>query len=536
MVRFSIAKDGTLHVTEQAVVDAQVNQTIERSYWNDAQQHVAVTRVRRPDGSDVPFTKVGPPTIQWHGESETNTFIIESTVTGAVIPAWSIPRARILSSADSEIIRDPRDRFREILPIWRDAVRNLRSRWLLDYQYEMPPPSEQGTDIQLQLYWPDGWSPVHPITGDTIAQKIPFDHFNSTRWRVMHLFDANAPIDVRDRMKQMGAIAAFPIACLLLWLLFVVREAWRRGIRSGGVEDVDDTVLRETVFNEPPEIIATRWSGRPDQPRIEPFLRRLEKQRKLAITIEKIDDENSKVTLRLVGSREQLSPYERAGIDALMPNGFEVTSEEIQKREDFDPNDALINYLTKFAREINGPASSPWWSQLTSFAIFCYGFSFVIRAAIANQPQVPVMLIAAFLGSWLINAIWPDNFTRVMVRNTIWTVLILLIPIVIASAALLAINIASPVPPSPTATIGVALMFLAVAKANIAASATRDPRASLQRRAQLVRARRWFQNELRSEHPRIREDQRPWVEALGLRMKGTRAPEQEESWGEALVA
>ena len=68
-----------------------------------------------------------------------------------------------------------------------------------------------------------------------------------------------------------------------------------------------------------------------------------------------------------------------------------------------------------------------------------------------------------------------------------------------------------------------------------AAGATRDPRTSLQRRAELVRARRWLATELRSQHPRMREEQWPWVEALGLRPRASLMAD-EEDWGIALVA
>ena len=79
--------------------------------------------------------------------------------------------------------------------------------------------------------------------------------------------------------------------------------------------------------------------------------------------------------------------------------------------------------------------------------------------------------------------------------------------------------------------------MIAVVKASLASSGTREPRAALERRRELIRARRWFKQELRSEHPRIRDDQIPWLEALGLRMRGARRVENEdEDWGDALVA
>jgi len=130
---FTIQRDGSIRMTEKVVVEAQPNQVIERTYWNDFEQHVQVTRITRPDGSSVAFENPKPPSVRWRGEPENDTFIIESNVEGAVIPAWSIPRAAELTHDESHMVRDPRDRLREILPIWRDAAKNPRSRYLLDF-------------------------------------------------------------------------------------------------------------------------------------------------------------------------------------------------------------------------------------------------------------------------------------------------------------------------------------------------------------------------------------------------------------------
>src|ERR1051326_7411926 len=537
---FRIQKDGSLQMVEKVIVEAKPNESIERAYWQDFTQHVTINGIARPDGSRVPFTIKDPAKVIWSGESSNDTFIIESRVDGAIIPAWSIPRAAELTHDESRMVRDPRERLREILPIWHAAARNLRGRYLLDFQYEMPPPSQEGTDISFQLYWPAGWDPVHTITGDTIVRRFPVDTYNSTRWRAMHLFDVQgAPVvDLRSHGMRMAAVIGFPIACLLLWLLFVIRELLRRGIRRGDI--VDENFLRETIYNEAPELVATRWSGMPKPPRIETFLRRLEKQRKLAITIDKIDEDESKVSLRLLVSRDNLPPYERAGIDTLIPEGFETTSDQIQARysgdnDDFDPVEPLRLYLVKFATENNGPAKSPWWSRLTSFAIFAFGLFLLVRD-LMDHPQAPVLLAAALIGSSMLTSVWPDNMTRTMVRNSLWAAVIPLFPIALATAIVLGVTIAVQEPLAPEAVLGFALVFLGVAKAALAASATRDPRTSLQRRAELVRARRWFQQELKSEHPRIREDQRPWVEALGLRMRGGPQPGDDEDWGDSLVA
>jgi hypothetical protein len=531
VVAFTVGNDGALHVAEQADIDVPPGGgVIERTYWSDDEQKVRFERVIGPDGAPVSFEEgKRPSTIAWHGGS--GRYVIESTIDNAVIPIWGIPRAETLTREESRMIVDPRTRLKAILPIWRQGVGHWRSRYLLDFQYEMPPVSDEGTDIQLQLFWPSGWETVRTITGDTIARKIPYDTYNSTRWRVMHLFDTDAPVDVRKDAIRMAAIAGFPIVCLLLWILFAIREVWRHGVAPG--EEVDERVLRETLYNEPPEVIAARWSGVAKRPRIETFLRRLEQQRKVALVIEEKD-----VSLRLIAPRDQLTPYERAGIDPLIPEGWEVTSEQIQARhaeEGFDPTNGPYAVLTQIAAESNGPPKSPWYSRLTSFAIFASGI-YTLIFNLKESPSQPLLIFAALVGSSMATAFWPDATTRILLRSTIWAVFLPLIAIVIATAIVFAINLAPQSPLSVYGAGGLALVMVAVCKAGLAASATRESRAAMQRRAELVRVRRFLRREVRSEHPRLRDDIGPYLAALGLPVRGFERTAQDENWGGSLFA
>jgi hypothetical protein len=320
----------------------------------------------------------------------------------------------------------------------------------------------------------------------------------------------------------------------LLWLLFVVREVWRRGFTAS--EAVDERVIREMLLADPPEIIAARWSGVAEPPRIEPFLRRLEKQHKIAITIEQ-----QRVTLRLIVSREQLAPYERLAIDALMPEGWETTSEQVQARREADeealgPLDLLYLHLHSTALLSKGPAKAPWYSRLTSFAIFLFGL-YTLIFNLKEAPHEPMTLFASLIAASTLMSLWPDNLTRALLRDSLWAVLIPLIPIAVATTFVFGINLVTQSPLSVYGAGGISLVMLAIVKACLASSATRAMRAEVRRRAVLVRIRRWLRDELRREHPRLPGDILPYLRALGLPTRNFEHAEQaEEDWGELLVA
>jgi hypothetical protein len=561
VVRFDLAADGAMHITEEAQLDIPDGvDTAERRYWADAEQRVTFDRITRVDLAPPIEKRFATPsngTVTWQVSPGTATYVIESTIADAVIPAWSLPRGRLTHDA-SGLLADPAQRARTLLALWKEAAQQPRSRYLLDYQYPMGPVSEEGTDIALQLFWADGWTPVHTITGDTIATKLEHTPIDTTRWRVTHLFDyvrAGTPpaVDVRRHLLRMVAIAGFPVACLILWLLFLAREMLRRGIRRE--PDVDERALQETVYAEPPEVVAAQWTGIASAPRIEPFLRRLEKRGKLRIGVEpRGEDDEPLVTLRLIAPREQLSPYERAGIDALIPDGWETSSDAIVKRRDyegFDPLATLTAELNRIAVEHGGKAKAPWYSKLTSFAIFAGGVYLLLQETIRYQHE-PALLVAALVFSSSLSSIWPDVVVRTAIRNRLRWSLLLLIPALIATAAMAFAYAALEQPPGVYGAAGLSLLLLATYKAMLAANATRAPRTARQRLAELARARTWFRAELRRDHPRLRDDVIPWLEALGLRpdinrwrrrfpktgggWTGVAPPHADEGWGESLVA
>ena len=494
------------------------------------------------------------------------TYVLRYTVTDAIAPAWSIPRGEQDPQGN---LQYPRKRLRELIPIWREGLEKPRSRYLLDYQYDMPPPSTDGTRIQLQLYWDDGWSPVHTITGDTIAKEIDRSIGYNDRWRVTHLFDYHRDgvppaIDLRPHKIRLASILGFPIAAAILWLLFLLRELFRRG-EAPAVAEVNEQYVRETVYSEPPEVIAARWSARATYPNLEAFLRRLEREHKIALTIEPrtvtFDGEEMEddplVKIRLLVPREELSAYERAGIDALIPTGWEVTSDEIQKQHEeqgFDPTEAMQAELARIAKESGSEVKPPWYSRMTSIGMFAGGLWLALMEA-ATENREPVHLFAALAGGILLNILWPSTISRHLIRLSLLGTLLLLVPIVLATIAIAIIHLVCDVPLGVLGSIGVSLTFLGAYQMILSSCATRATTEAIERQMKLARARRWLRNELKSATPRLRDEHIPHLNALGLdwtlarwrkrhqrpesrfatsQFTGNAPPEVEEEWGGVL--
>src|SRR5207237_53633 len=162
------------------------------------------------------------------------------------------------------------------------------------------------------------------------------------------------------------------------------------------------------------------------------------------------------------------------------------------------------------------------YSQLTSFAIFVAGIALLVMN-LMQAPQQPMVVFAALIGSSVLLGIWPDNMTRILLQSTLGAVIIPLIPIAVATAAVVAVNLAPQSPLGMYGAVGFSLVMLSVVKTSLASSGTRATQASMQRRAELTRIRKWLRDQA---HPP--DNAVPYFEALGLPVRGVRRIEQDE--------
>lgn len=461
IVRFDVDRDGKLHITEQVQVDVPPNvQRLQRTYPQatfDAITLYADHTIPLEESGDLDrahrFRETSPGTVTWSvrdlatqpDDWRSLTYVIESRVDDAVIPAWSIPRGN-----------------------WRELLDHPRHRFLVDYLYEMPPPSTKGTEIQLQIYWPPGWKPVHEITPDTVARELRRDASHPDRWQLRHFFDEDGRRelindDFTRHAIRMAALIGFPIIAFVFFIAFLLRELLLRRTPADG-----EQLARDVVYNETPEVIEARWSGRVPQVPAEEFIERV--QRKSAPT-----------------------PFEQTLMFLLKEKGAEL-----------DPGEMLHELLrieTNAARR-----RTPWLLRAVSFAIFITGVYFAIQEIVRNDRK-PVVLAAGVIACAALFVLWPSKAMRAALLNAVWPSLFLLLPLALMFALTIAIQFIEA--PGIYASGGLAAMLLGTYLALLASSASRG--------SQLARARRWLQRELRSPAPRIRHDAKPWLAALGLK-------------------
>ncbi|HEY8133954.1 MAG TPA: hypothetical protein VII12_18910 [Thermoanaerobaculia bacterium] len=516
----SLEADGSVTVTEKAVVEnpSGAAATIKHRYWTDSDEKVQLMSILPSD--HYKFEPWGE--LQLNVPPGVSNYVITSRVTGVVTPIFAVPRG-VRSMNPHDIVVDPRDRIREILPFWRDHGDQPRSRYLLDYQFFFPD-QQQRFELIPSISFGSEWKPVHPIKPGGVGSQVKAISGYADSYRIRHLFDytrpgAPAAIDLRAYEIRSGSIVAFPIAAALIWLVYV---AWV-WIRSRSTKpEIDERWLRENVFNQPPEIVRAQWSGWVETPEIEEFLRRLEKADKITLDIEKVnqgtDDEEEVVSVRLRVDRSHLSDYERAVIDALMPQSDEITSRDIKKIHagtDFDPMDAAGAWLRRAFPEKKRTSKPPVLSRLLSFLLFAGGAVLLGMEAVRGGAD-PIPFVATLVLTNFLVAIWPTF------QKPSLAIRLAFIPLILLFCVVLLVQTITNQPAGIYASVGAMLMTLGGFHIIVSNAAKSD-----RRPAALVDAREWFRNQTH-----IRDEWLSYVDALGLQ-HGKRVGE-DESWGYAL--
>lgn len=230
VVTFSIERDGTVHMAERATVEVPDGvDSVSRELWSDAEQVLSVDRLSRFDPATrtvtpIPFETPYAGKVRWKTRPGTLTYELVTTYRDGLVPAWTIERGN-LTNADTAPF-DPKLHLAALLRLWREALRNPKRRYLMDVQYNLPRDAQQTTELRFNLEYDNAFQPVHPITPDAITRRIEQDFFDPERWRATHLFDYTGPgapaaVDLRHHALRLAAIFGFPLAALLLWLLFL---------------------------------------------------------------------------------------------------------------------------------------------------------------------------------------------------------------------------------------------------------------------------------------------------------------------------
>lgn len=525
--------DGVLHVTEKVSLSAigEVT-TVERDFRGWIGTEIRVDRIARLDasGGEVQALSLGAldtadryqlvdegSTLRWslrgghHPPFATGTSLayrIEYTVSGGVIPIWGVPRPAAAAFWPPFFL-DPRQRAEQLWEAWRLAPGGWGRRYLVDHDFS-PFAFGAGTTADhasLEMAFDAAWGGVktlrrewRPITAAVDLREFAALDFQGT----------GAPRAVRRGLHAawIGSLALLPGASLALWGVVFVRR-WRRRRRFAMAPMDAGWIEQHLVSRDPGEIrsLLEGTAGGVFYPGATAILEGMARQGTLEVRAEA-----GERTLRLRAPRDTLTPWERAIVERLFGVEDTVDLQAAQRRADERTLDLDGPASRAFeAAQLKGRRFNP--RAIPTFALLALGV--VLTLSLLSAGGFQALAAALAVGSLVYQMARPvATRCSLPAHLPLFPLVMLLVPTLLFSAALIVFFLA--VPAHPCALAGLAALWLGLF--NSLLNAARPPWAEpeVETRYGLARARDYIAGQLRKPLPALKDTWLPWILALGL--------------------
>jgi uncharacterized membrane protein YgcG len=290
-------------------------------------------------------------------------------------------------------------------------------------------------------------------------------------------------------------------------------------------EQIDERWLQEHVFNRPPEVIGAAWDLDTSASEVSALLARLAQQGALKSEVRSSGSgwfKRDVMYMELLCERDRLADHERELIDALFIGGSRMTdSDKIRRhysKSGFTPAALIKSGIEAqlpmiFAKRVT---VSKWPKLLTVLFIVAAVICFVGAMIQGPDQQAAVVIIGLVLLACYVFSIvfayqYRVNVYKLRVRLT-RTMIALSVMCAVLAFVLIGGRIAM-------VTFGLgALTLLTLAFINSVFNMmrTREMPESLELRRKLVSARLFFERELKSPTPKLKDEWFPYLLAFGL--------------------
>jgi len=398
----------------------------------------------------------------------------------------------------------------------------------LDHNFAMVQREGPIDRLELTLTLDSAWAAPEGFNGRYEATGIvPGDGFLVTlplRYR-----GAGAPASVRfgaSEATRQGLAAVVVVALLLFFGRLVMRErALGRFAPLAEEHEVTPEFLERQLFSMLPEVAGAMWDDSTAQAEVAAILARLVQEGKLTSKVEtkKVlfwSEQDLELTLEV--ERTALAPHERALIAGLFRDGDRRTStaqvRARYKNTGFDPAETINRQLAKMLTAAAPGGSKPDWKPT---ALLLIG-SIVLLATATSIDSVDILPIAvtvlASLLACIVGAGIAVGVQRALDPFRLALALSILAMVLTATfGAFVVVLLIRPLTELGTVTlIGLVLWIVGVGRSitNIAASRQSPERIAMRKR--LLAARRFFQRELGSERPALKDAWFPYIIGFGL--------------------
>jgi uncharacterized membrane protein YgcG len=291
------------------------------------------------------------------------------------------------------------------------------------------------------------------------------------------------------------------------------------------LEEIDDAWLQAHVFNQPPEVVGAAWDLDTSASEVSALLARLAQQGAIKTEVRKRGVgwfSRETLYMELLCERDRLADHERALIDSLFFSGSRSTDtdriREHYSKSGFTPAALITSGIEKqlpvvFANKI----AVPPWARWATGLLFAAGVIAFIVSVIQAPDAAPPVIVSGIilLACWVFALVFGYGY-RSNVHGLRGRLTRALICSYLICAVVAIVLLARVVPMVPLGMVAVTLIALAFVNSAYNMMRTRETPAALQVRRQLGSARLYFEQELRSEQPRLKDEWFPYLLAFGL--------------------
>jgi hypothetical protein len=444
----------------------------------------------------------------------------------ALAPAWDIP-------AGPDSFQYSRHRFPQLfqrlgatMAAWAQAPASLNRRYRLEHDVIFPWFSErEREELKYTLRYDNAWRRVHPESEIGHGTR-------GSDFRVTQLLDYLVPgwppaIELWKSATRVGSIFVFVMLAMLMWTVVAVGTIRRWGLIP---QRHDRRWFEQEIGSKNPESFAWQLGQRGLSQFLTLLLGRLRASGVFSVRSDSAANEERAPTvhLRLLRDPGTLPPLERLMMAAIFPQGRESGSALLAHHyagPGFSPEDALEEAIDVGHGE-HGEDAAPArpslirriirallpWVSLGAIVLL------VLDSVYGPRPMELVLACFPFLAvAMLVAAILPQLISRFeLLSSGAMAALVTLVPVIVATFAVLAMHFYRNTPITAYGSAAVALIALrSIAALLSLARGDENPVRAAQRRIATLGAR-YARRELRKSRPNLDDQWIPHLLALGL--------------------
>ena len=323
------------------------------------------------------------------------------------------------------------------------------------------------------------------------------------------------------------ALLAIAIVFALVHALTLIRRERARGRFEPpmSLDAIDEPWLQAHVFDRPPEVIGAAWDLDTSASEVSALLARLAQQGVLKSEVKTTGSgwfKRETLHMELLGDRDRLQEHERRLIDALFIDGTRTTdTDRIRKhysKTGFTPASLIQKGIERqvpvvFANTI----AVPVWARWLTFGLFIAALASTIVCVIQSSDSAEVVLPAelALAVLWVFGLVFGYVYRR-SVHELTGRLTRTLMCVGWMLGVLAFVLVGGIVAIVPFGAVALTLTMLMFTNMIFNVMRTRESPEAFVLRRKLGSARMFFERELSTDQPRLKDEWFPYLLAFGL--------------------